>query len=73
MTIEQAILEKVRSLPPEKQLEVFDFAESLVHEAQTTTNATLSDWQNSPSIGMWQDREDMSDSTSWVRQLRQQD
>ena len=29
MTIEQAIAERVKLLPPEKQLEVLDFAESL--------------------------------------------
>ena len=29
MTLEQAILEKVRALPPEKQQEILDFAESL--------------------------------------------
>ena len=25
-----------------------------------------------PFIGMWQDREDMADSTGWVRSIRQQ-
>ena len=29
MTLEQAILEKVKALPPEKQQEILDFAESL--------------------------------------------
>lgn len=34
MTIEQAILEKVRSLAPEKQQAILDFAESLVQTSQ---------------------------------------
>jgi hypothetical protein len=33
MTLEQAILEKVRSLPLEKQQKVLDFAESLTQES----------------------------------------
>ncbi len=36
LTIEQAILEKMRSLPLEKQQEILDFAEFLVHKFQPT-------------------------------------
>jgi Protein of unknown function (DUF2281) len=34
MTIEQAILEKVRSLSPERQQEILDFTEFLVQKSQ---------------------------------------
>lgn len=34
MTLEQAILEKVRALPPEKQQEILDFAEFLQAKVQ---------------------------------------
>jgi hypothetical protein len=34
MTIEQAILEKVRSLQPDKQQELLNFAEALVRDSQ---------------------------------------
>lgn len=37
MSIEQTILERVRSLPPDKQQEVLDFAEFLVQKHQATT------------------------------------
>lgn len=37
MTLEQAILEKVRSLSPDKQQKILDFAESLVQESQAST------------------------------------
>jgi hypothetical protein len=37
MTLEQAILEKVRSLPLEKQQKILDFAESLVQESDSTS------------------------------------
>jgi len=50
-----------------------DFAEFLVQKAQATETSTKIDWQNSPSIGMWQDREEMQDSTNWVRHRRQQE
>lgn len=36
MTLEQAILEKVRSLSPDKQQEILDFAEFLIQKSQTT-------------------------------------
>lgn len=36
MSIEQAILEKVRSLTPEKQQEILDFAEFLVQKSQVS-------------------------------------
>lgn len=29
--------------------------------------------ENEPFVGMWQDREDLEDSSQWVRQLRQQE
>ena len=29
--------------------------------------------QDEPFVGMWQDREDMDDSTKWVRQTRQKE
>lgn len=73
MSIEQAILEKVRSLPADKQQEILDFAEFLVQKSQIATTSTKIDWQNSPAIGMWQDREEMQDSTGWVQNLRRQE
>lgn len=37
MTLEQALLEKVPSLSPEKQQELLDFAEFLVQKSQART------------------------------------
>lgn len=37
MTLEQAILEKVRSLSPEQQQEILDFAEFLLQKSQVLT------------------------------------
>ena len=40
MSLEQAILEKVRALPPEKQQEILDFAEFLQVKLQQNPDAT---------------------------------
>ncbi|MBE9048318.1 hypothetical protein IQ255_28690 [Pleurocapsales cyanobacterium LEGE 10410] len=29
------------------------------------------DFANQPFVGMWQDRNDLADSSNWIRQLRQ--
>jgi len=42
MTLEQAILEKVRSLPLEKQQEILDFAEFLVEKSHAPTKCQWS-------------------------------
>jgi hypothetical protein len=73
MTLEQAILEKVRSLPIEKQQAILNFADSLTQKSHAAAAEFKTDWQNNPSIGMWKDREDMQDSTDWVRQTRKQE
>jgi hypothetical protein len=72
MTLEQAISEKVRSLPIEKQQEILNFADSLTQESQTTIDNTI-DGGNPPVMGMWKDREDMQNSTGWVHQIRKQE
>ena len=38
--------------------------------ASTPAKAKTVDWKNHPFFGMWKDREDMKDSTEWVRNLR---
>ncbi len=72
MTIEQAILETLKVLPPEKQQEILEFAESLVEGVQTEGADAQAGWENDPFVGMWKDREDMQDSVAWVMQLRRQ-
>jgi hypothetical protein len=38
-----------------------------------STEIKLSNLQDEPFVGMWKDREDMEDSSHWVRQVRQQE
>lgn len=71
MTIEEAILEKLRELPLEKQQEILDFADFLVQKVQMGSYSAERIWQNDSCVGMWKDRLDMQDSIGWVRQVRQ--
>ncbi|PSB13151.1 hypothetical protein C7B61_21440 [filamentous cyanobacterium CCP1] len=37
-----------------------------------STETKSLNFQNEPFVGMWQDRDEMADSTAWVRTIRQQ-
>jgi hypothetical protein len=68
------ILQEIASLPPEAQKQVIDFITSLKAHYPTTkavNKARRTKLIDEPFIGMWKDREDMSDSTTWVSSLRQ--
>ncbi|MBE9225005.1 DUF2281 domain-containing protein [Phormidium sp. LEGE 05292] len=73
MNIEDAILEKLKILPVEKQQEVLDFAEFLAQKVEVTNHSIKENWRDEPFVGMWQQREEMSDSSAWVRHTRQQE
>lgn len=67
------IIHDLSSLPPEAQKEVADFIAFLktrypaAHAGKKIAKGGLTD---EPFIGMWQDREEMRDSTAWVRGVR---
>lgn len=70
------LIRDLSSLPPEAQKEVVDFVAFLktrypVPKAKKTTG--VGKLEDEPFIGMWQDREDMQDSTAWVRALRRKE
>ncbi len=72
MTNEE-ILREINSLPPEAQRQLEDFISFLrerYKEAKPKTSPT-SDLESEAFVGMWRDREDMSDSSAWVRNVRQ--
>ena len=69
------ILREIETLPPEAQKQVSDFVAFLkarygVTLRKKTKRGKL---ENEPFFGMWKDREDMRDSTKWVRELRQRE
>lgn len=70
------IVREIASLPPEAQRQVMDFVAFLKarypikQPVKKTRRTRLAD---EPFIGMWRDREDMQDSSAWVRSLRQRE
>ncbi len=69
----QMILNDIKTLPPDKQEEVVDFIAFLKSRLGTgkeqvaSTNAAA---KSDSFFGMWRDRDEMADSSSWVRDLR---
>jgi hypothetical protein len=69
------ILKEIDSLPTEAQKQVFDFIAFLKTRYSVPMTISKSKRKrirlaDEPFIGMWQGREDMRDSTTWVRNLR---
>jgi hypothetical protein len=68
------LIQDIGSLPPEAQKQVSDFVAFLktrypaAKAARKTKRPKLAD---EPFIGMWRDRDDMKDSSAWVRRLRE--
>jgi hypothetical protein len=70
------IVRDIASLPPEAQKEVTDFVAYLkarYHTARPVKRTRQTKLADEPFIGMWRNRQDMQDSTAWVRDLRQQE
>lgn len=68
-----AISDQFNTLPPTAQRQVVDFIALLqaryrsVAESKADEKISL---ENEGFVGMWRDREDMQDSTAWVRESR---
>lgn len=64
------------ALPPESQRQVADFIAFLrirYEQIRSGTKSTQTNLIDEPFIGMWRDREDMKDSSAWVRGIREQE
>jgi hypothetical protein len=72
MTNEELLREFI-ALPPEGKRVVADMIAFLRQRYATSPPAasSLSDLGAESFIGMWRDREDMQDSTAWVRNVRE--
>ena len=69
----QSLLHDLSALPPEAQKQVAQFVAFLrLHYKATATpkKAKRSDISTESFVGMWQGRDDMPDSTAWVRGIR---
>ncbi len=72
MTNEE-ILREINSLPLEAQRQIKDFVSFLRERYKNSSpkTATVSDLETEAFVGMWRDREDMHDSSAWVRHIRE--
>lgn len=67
---------ELTSLPPEAQQEVLDFIEFL---SKRYKQVPARDKRRKPKlteeafVGMWRDRQDMQDSSDWVRNVRKRE
>lgn len=71
--MEQDIWQQFITLPPNAQALVADFIAFLkqrYQQPQSTEQQEQQDWRDEPFIGIWQDRENLQDSTQWVRATR---
>jgi hypothetical protein len=67
------LIRDIVSLPPEAQKQVSDFVTLLKTRypaVQVARKAKRTKLADEPFIGMWRDREDMQDSSAWVRRVR---
>jgi hypothetical protein len=70
------VLSQFNSLPPEGQRQVMDFIASLQERyarPQSIEELEPLDLTQEDFIGIWQDREDMRDSSEWVRSSRERE
>jgi hypothetical protein len=73
---EQVIHDTLRQVPPERRGDVMRFLDSLITaEAPISTEQPIrtgKDLAASDLFGLWADRADITDSTTFARQLREQ-
>jgi hypothetical protein len=70
---DEEILREINSLPPEAQRQLEDFISFLRerYKGVQPKAAPATELEDEAFVGMWRDREDMSDSSAWVRNVRQ--
>ncbi len=64
-----SLVQIINSLTKEERINL----EQKLHVQNLSTEIDQSNLQDEPFVGMWKEREDMEDSSQWVRQLRQQE
>jgi hypothetical protein len=71
---QQELLNEFLTLPAEAQRQVLDFIAFLRQKYTVVAPASEPrdvDLVNDSFIGMWRDRQDLADSTAWVRSVRE--
>ncbi len=72
MNLAQIIQQHIANFPPEQQAEVLDFVLFLEKKLSISVEEpiVLCHLRDEPAIGIWQERQDMQDSTEWVCKVR---
>lgn len=76
MSNAEKVLRDFEALPPEGQREVIDFVSFLRKRygaAQKKRRSKALPLEAERFVGMWSDREDLRDSSTWVRDLRRRE
>jgi hypothetical protein len=70
---DEEILREINSLPLEAQRQIEGFIAFLYERYKNSSlgNAPASDLKTEAFVGMWRDRDDMSDSSAWIRNTRE--
>lgn len=70
---QEEFLNEFFSLPTEAQRQVLNFIAFLkkYRETELASQTQNVDLINNPFIGMWRDRQDLANSTAWVRSVRE--
>ena len=71
---EKELIKQIRMLPAEAQQEAADFVEFLskkyIQKSEETDSPMKKSILENSFRGIWKDRDDLKDSTKWVRELR---
>lgn len=71
---EKELIKRIKKLPSEAQQEAADFVEYLsqkyIRQSVDSSSSKKKSILESSFRGMWKGREEMQDSTKWVRELR---
>ncbi|MEX0720952.1 MAG: DUF2281 domain-containing protein [Balneolaceae bacterium] len=71
---EKELIKQLKKLPSEAQQEAADFVQFLsnkyLQQSKESDTSKKKSILESSFRGMWKDREDMQDSTKWIRELR---
>jgi hypothetical protein len=71
---QEKIFDDISNLPPEAQRQVADFIAFLrtrYKRSDQENQANRINLVNEPFIGIWKDREDMNNSSKWLRNARE--
>jgi len=69
---ESTVSKKIKKLPPEAKQQARDFVDFLYERyvKEGSKKSAKKSITESSFFGLWKDREDMQDSTAWVREVR---